>query len=434
MLTRRGFIKSGGLALFSAGLGGAPLFLSRAVQAATPPKSYGRQKVVVTIFQRGGMDGLMAVTPYTDRALAALRPKLMLPLPDSGRDQALLDLDGTFGLHPAFTPFAPLYKEGRLAVVHGVGNTFPTRSHLDAAQYWESGTPGNKGTPSGWLNRALAETHDAQDSPFRAVSITPDQPRTLYGNHPVLALTDVNEFGLKVAGDDGLAALAGSGFDALYQQSAHGLLRGTGADSVEAMRLLSASNLASYRPAKGAEYPKNFSLANGQMQKSLGESLRQIAQLIKANVGLQAAFAETTGFIWDTHVNEHAANGPFFAVASDFAQSVAAFWNDLGPLADDVVLVTMTEFGRTVVQNDTSGTDHGRATCMFVLGNAVSGGKVYGTLPDRLELEALEDRQDLPVTTDFRSVVAELTGKQFGIQDDKQIFPDWNGSRLPLTR
>lgn len=432
MLTRRGFIKAGGLALFSAGLASAPTFLGRAVQAATAPPPYRRQKILVTIFQRGGMDGLMAVTPYTDKALAALRPKLLLPAPGSSEEQALLDLDGKFGLHPAFAPLMPLYKDGRLAIVHGAGNTFSTRSHLDAAHAWESGTPGNKGTASGWLNRALTETRDAKDSPFRAVSVTAEPPRTLFGNYPVFTLSDVKKFGLNVAGGDELAALTRSGFDALYQQSGNGQLQRVGAESFEAMRLLSEANLGSYRPAHGAAYAKDFHLGK-DTKTSLSTSLRQVAQLIKANVGLQAAYVETAGFTWDTHRDQRAVDGPFYGIANDFAKSIAAFWTDLGALADDVILVTVTEFGRTVAQNETGGTDHGRGTCMFVLGHAVKGATVYGTIPDRLEREALEDRQDLPVTTDYRSVIAALARQQFGIQDDKQIFPDWTGDRLRLV-
>ena len=428
MLNRRAFLKSSGLVLFSAGLSSTPLFLARAAQAAVVPQSaYQRQKIIVTIFQRGGMDGLGAVSPYTDKVLPTLRPKLMLPTPGSGKENALLELDGRFGLHPALSFFHEFYKEGRLAIVHGVGNTYSTRSHLDAAQYWESGTPGDKSTNSGWLNRALHQTSREKDSPLRAVSITAEQPRSFHGNYPSITLADIHKF---VGQDINMAYKENMAM--LYNQSQKELLQTTAKDSFEIMQMLSSENLASYQTAKGVDYPQAFKLTNGQTQPSLGDSLKQIAQLIKANVGLQVAFTEMPNFIWDTHVNEHAVNGPFFTAGNDFSRSISAFWKDLGPFADDVVLMTMTEFGRTVAQNDTNGTDHGRGTCMFVLGNNVKGGKVYGNIPDRLELDALEDKQDLPVSTDYRSVADTIIRRQLNVQDTKAIFSGWQGNGLSI--
>ncbi len=417
MWTRRAFLKTGGLALYSVSLGGTPLFLSRAANAALDSGPHRRRKVLVTIFQRGAMDGLMAVTPFTDPLLPNLRPRLGMTPDGSAPDAAPIDLDGRFGLHPAFAPLAPLFRENRLAVVHGVGSPDATRSHFDAQDYMETGTPGRKGTRSGWLNRAVGLLGH-EGTPFRAVSMTPALPRSLYGDAPALAVADLKDFGLRL-GDTESAQKAKEGFERLYAQSAQTLLQRVGRESFEAINILSKIDGSRHRPAQGVEYPRS----------PLGNHLRQIAQLIKANVGLEVAFAESGG--WDTHVQQGTTNGSFSRRAADLARSIAAFWADLEPHQDDIVLMTMTEFGRTVRENGSGGTDHGRGSCLFVLGNQVDGGKVHGTVPS-LAPEALEDERDLPVTTDFRAVFAEAAGKHLRIDNDQTLFPGWTGARFPL--
>jgi uncharacterized protein (DUF1501 family) len=418
MLTRRAFLKAGGIALFSIGIGGGPLFLSRAAKAAARLPLFGKRKVLVTIFQRGAMDGIMAVPPFNDPMLSKLRPRLAMTAARSSGDAALIDLDGTYGLHRAFAPLMPLFQEKRLAIVHGVGSPDKTRSHFDAQDYMENGTPGWKGTNSGWLNRAVGLLGH-EGTPFRAVSMTAALPRSLYGDEPALAIANLDNFGIQLPGAESMAQTAGKSFEALYEQTSQELLHGTGHESFEAVKMLSQANVARYQPADGAEYPRS----------PLGNSLKQIAQLIKADVGLEVAFAETGG--WDTHVQQGTTNGTFAQRARDLALSIKAFWTDLGGYQDDVVLMTMTEFGRTVHENGSGGTDHGRASCLFVLGNAVDGGKVHGAIPS-LAPEALEDERDLPVTTDFRSVFAEVAGKHLGIRKDDVLFPDWVGKRIPL--
>lgn len=412
MLTRRAFLKNGTLALYAAGA--APLFLSRAAQAAsTGPQ---RRRTLVVLFQRGGMDGLMAVTPYTDSALLRLRPRLMLPLPGSGEPQARLDLDGRHGLHPSFAPLLPLYRAGELAIVHGAGAPDTTRSHLDATQWWESGTPGNRVRGDGWLNRTLAAA-PASDSPLRALALTAQRPRILYGAEPALAIADL---GMLQAAPDPLALQ--------YRASDRTLLRRLGSDAFETSRLLSPQNLASY--AAAADYPAG---------SALGKDLRAVAQLVKAGAGLQLAFVESRPSAdfkvsWDSHADAYAFPGGFSTIAADFAESVAAFWKDLGERREDVLLVTLTEFGRTVAENGGGGTDHGRGTCLFVLGTGLRGGEVHGRLPERFERDALEDRSDLPVTTDFRALLSGLLAQHLGIADAERVFPGWNGARLDLSR
>ena len=419
MWTRRAFLKSSGLALFSVSLGGTPLFLNRTANAATNADSL-RRKVLVTIFQRGAMDGLMAVTPFNDPMLPKLRPRLALTAAKSAGDAALIDLDGTFGLHPSFAPIQPLFQEKRLAIVHGVGSPNPTRSHFDAQDYMETGTPGHKGTRSGWLNRAVGLLgHEA--TPFRAVAMTKGMPRSLSGDKPALAINNLANFGVKVPGNQRASQSAKEIFKSLYEDTSEEHLRRAGQESFEAMKMLSAIEVSNYRPANGAKYPSS----------GLGKSLRQIAQLIKAGVGLEVAFAESGG--WDTHVQQGTTTGPFARRVGNLAHSIEAFWTDIEGYHDEVVLMTMTEFGRSVHENGSGGTDHGRGSCLFVLGNRVDGGKVHGTVPP-LVVESLDKRRDLPVTTDFRAVFAEVAGAHLDIDDNQALFPGWTGERLPLIK
>ena len=417
--SRRVFLKGGGVGLLSLGLAGAnPLFLERAAAAATELGTLGRRKVLVTIFQRGAMDALAAVPPISDTALAKARPRLYMSAARSAGDQRLIDLDGEFGLHPALAALERLWREGRLAVVHAVGSPDSTRSHFDAQDYMETATPGRKGTSSGWLNRVSGLLgHEA--TPFRNVSMTSALPRSFYGEEPAIAVTDLADFKVKLPGARRAASVAGRGFEALYEETSQDLLHRAGSDTFEALELLSRANLSSYRPHAGADYPSS----------PLGRSLRQIAQLIKSEVGLEVAFAETGG--WDTHVGQGTATGSFANRARDLSRSIEAFWTDLGAYQDDVVVMTMTEFGRTVEENGSGGTDHGHGSCLFVLGNAVNGGKVHGDFPDLRERNLYEGR-DLPVTTDFRSVFAGVAGAHLGVTDDSVIFPGWTGRRLAL--
>ena len=424
-MKRRTLLKSGGIAMFAAG-GVLPPFIMRSARAAEGPAEFERQKVVVTIFQRFGMDGLMAVTPYDDERLAKLRPSFMLGRPGSGEPMERIDLDGRFGLHPGFAPLLPMFRDGDLAIVHAAGSPHNTRSHGEAQLWWESGTPGNHRTTDGWLNRALGQAAVREGLPLRAVAATPERPRIFYGDQAAATLADADSLSLDVAESlsaDGVAATLRS----LYSQAGNELVRASGLSGLETARILSEAKSARER---NGNYPEDSAFA---------ESLSEIAWLIKANVGLQVAFAEsrTAGErdrgTWDTHSNQAAADGPFPLMADDFSRALVAFFDDLGSLRDDVVVVTLTDFGRNVVENEGIGTDHGRATAMFVMGGPVKGGRVYGELPERFERDALEDLMDLPVTTDFRSVIASLTARQLGVRDDSAVFPGWNGSRMEIA-
>ncbi len=418
MSSRKAFLKQAGIALFAIGAGGVPSFVARAAGSNKQFRPYKKNRVLVFIFQRGAMDGLMAVSPFTDPYLKKARPTLFMDAAATSK-APLIDLDGRFGLHPSMKPFENLFREKRLAIVHGMGSPNETRSHFDAQDYMESGTPFNKGTASGWLNRAVGLLgHDA--TPFRAVSITPALPRSFYGDNEVIAVSDLKDFSL--SGKNNFSVnLAAKSFEGLYDQTTSSLLNKTGKESFDAIKMLSNANFKSYSPANGARYPAS----------PLGKSLKQIAQLIKMDAGLEIAFAESGG--WDTHLNQGTGEGVFANNVADFSDSIAAFWKDLGSYQDDVTVMTATEFGRTVKQNGTGGTDHGRASCAFILSHDMDGGKVHGNVA-ALAPENLADGRDLAVTTDFRSIFSEVADKHLLINNDAVLFPEWTGGKVGVIQ
>ena len=419
MISRKGFIKGAGLALFGIGVGGVPTFIARAASSSKFINPYKKNKILVFIFQRGAMDGLMAVTPFTDSYLQAARPTLFMSAAKASISKPLIDLDGRFGLHPSMQPFEQLFKNKQLAVVHGMGSPNNSRSHFDAQDYMESGTPFNKGTASGWLNRAVGLLgHDA--TPFRAVSLTSSLPRSFYGDNETIAIKNLQDFAIQTR-DNPTTNIAAKSFEELYDQTSSSLLSKTGKESFDAVKMLQKTDIKNYKPADGANYPNS----------PLGNALKQIAQLIKLDVGLEVAFAESGG--WDTHYNQGTDNGIFARNVNDFSNSISAFWTDMGTLQDDVTLMTTTEFGRTVNQNGTGGTDHGRASCSFILGNDVNGGKVHGSIQP-LSVENLADGRDLAVTTDFRSIFCEVADRHLKINNDKLLFPDWDGVKIGVMK
>jgi uncharacterized protein (DUF1501 family) len=400
-ITRRIFLRNGGLAVV--GSAAIPAFLTR-VAYATELQSTKNKRLVV-IFQRGAADGLNIVVPHGERAYYAMRPSINIPR------NAVLDLDGFFGLHPALAPLQPLWKQRHLAIVHAAGSPDPTRSHFDAQDFMESGTPGIKATEDGWLNRSLHSLPQPNQSAFRAIALGPSMPRILSGGEPAVAINNINDFG--VGGNNPKAAPNANTFEAMYEHSVDAVLHGTGEETFEAVKMLKAADPAKYTPAATANYP------NGRF----GDSLKQLAQLIKANLGVQVAFADIGG--WDHHVNEGSTQGQIANVLHEFSQSLAAFWTDLGDLAADTVIVTMSEFGRTARENGNRGTDHGHANVMFVMGGPLKGGKVYGRWPG-LDQSQLYEARDLAVTTDFRQVLGEAVYKHLGNKALNQVFPGFD--------
>ena len=410
---RRVFVEAGGLALVALGLD--PIFLTRAAYAVKRGTgSANRMKTLVCLFQRGAVDGLNMVVPHGDPFYYRERPRIAIPRP--GTAGGALNLDGHFGLHPALAPLKPLYDHGTLAMVHAVGSPEATRSHFDAQDYMESGTPGLKSTPDGWLNRYLGARHaiEHRDTPFRGVAIGPQLPRALRGSAPALAIDNLQGFGLR-APEPARGRLT-QAFEQLYQGSATGLVATSSEEAFDAVRMLRTVNPRRYEPANGAQYPAG----------PLGRSMKQVAQLIKADLGLEIAFADVGG--WDTHVNQGAAEGQLAARLTEFAGAITAFTRDLGERMADVVVLTMSEFGRTVAENGNLGTDHGHATAMLVLGGGVRGGRVYGEWPTLDPARRFEGR-DLAVTTDFRDLFGEVLTRHLGAVDLATVFPGYQGGK-----
>ncbi len=404
--TRRAFMKGGAMSVI--GVTAVPSFLTRSVLGqVTTAQAQG--KTLVVIFARGAADGLNIVVPHAESSYYQMRPTIAIP------QNQVIDLNGFFGLHPAIGSFKPLFDQGHLAIVHAAGSPDITRSHFDAQDYMESGTPGVKSTADGWLNRALQaeqSRHDSARTPFQAVALGAQVPRTLAGAIPAVAVSRLQDFTIAGKGPD--AASISQTFQTMYDQATDSELHGTAAETFAAVKMLKAADPAHYTPAPGANYPNS----------PFGNDMRQIAQLIKANLGVEAAFTDIGG--WDTHQNQGSVDGQLANVLRDFSESIAAFWTDMGSGAENVVLVTMSEFGRTARQNGTGGTDHGHANVMFVLGGPVKGGKVYGQWPGLAPEQLYQDR-DLSITTDFRQVLGEAAYRTLGAENLELIFP---GSRL----
>ena len=369
-----------------------------------------KRKTLIAIFQRGAVDGLNVVVPFGESSYYDLRPSIAIPKPAAGNAEAAIDLDGFFGLHPSLSSFKPLWDSKRLAIIHASGSPDNTRSHFDAQDYMESGTPGVKSTSDGWLNRYLQSKKDEQSSPFRAVSLTQQMPRVLQGRAEVLAMSNLSNFAIRAGSS---SASAQGGFEAIYSGEKNEPLAATGRETFEAVNYLKQVNPAQYKPENGAQYPRT----------PFGNSLLQIAQLIKAGVGLEIAFTDIGG--WDTHANQGNSRGQLANLLQQFSGGLAALYQDLGQRMDDVVVLTMSEFGRTVRENGNRGTDHGHANAMFVMGNSVRGGQVYGQWPG-LKSDQLYEGRDLALTTDFRDVFGEIAARHLGTADLKSLFPGYS--------
>jgi uncharacterized protein (DUF1501 family) len=420
-MNRRVFLKGGALSLVTLGL--SPSFLRRTALAMELPRA-ARGKTLIVLFQRGAADALNVLVPFGDAHYYTARPQLAIGSPARNNGAlGAIDLDGYFGLHPSLARLKPLWDRGLLAPIHAVGSPSATRSHFDAQDYMETGTPDRKGTTDGWLNRYLAvkgtcescapgAAAGAAASPFRAVAMAAQTPRILEGPQAVVAMNSIEEFSIRTNGGD-----AERRIEALYRTGKADLIHGSGSDMFEALRVLRAANPLQYTPAAGVTYPRS----------PFGQRLLQIAQLIKAGVGLEVAFADVGG--WDTHVNQGGAQGQLANRLADFGDAIAALVADLGDRMEDVVILTCSEFGRTVRQNGTGGTDHGHAGAMFVIGGALAAPrKVHGTWPG-LAPEQLYEGRDLALTTDFRAVFSEIASRHLGAAEMDAMFPGYGGTR-----
>lgn len=390
MLTRRSFLRTSAIALGAAGA--APTWLLR-----TAAQGKSGRKVLVAIFQRGAADGLNVVVPFFEPRYYQVRPSIAIPQP--GRPNGAIDLDGRFALHPALQPLKGLWDSRQLAIVHAAGSPDASRSHFDAQDFMECGTPGIK-REDGWLNRAL--TPGAPDSsPVRAIASGTQLPKTLQGSRGAIAVDSLPKFQVADKSTEDV-------LENLYSSSLDPQLKAQGKATFDAIKLIESVRTRPYTPAAGAQYVGEF-----------GQRLQQIARLIKADVGVEVAFADIGG--WDHHSNE---TGQLANQLRQFGSSLATFTQDLGDRMEDVVIVTMSEFGRTVNENGNAGTDHGHGNVMMVMGGGVRGGRICGEWPG-LEPEQLFERRDLAVTTDFRDVLGELVSGHLG-QNVNQVFPGYS--------
>ncbi len=404
MISRRLFLQrcaatAGALSLWSAP---RPVGATSAAPSTRP--------LLVVVLQRGAMDGIMAVPPLAhERALAELRPHLTM-----GRTDGVIELSDSYGLHPALSPLADLYREGSLAVVHGIGHAAPTRSHFDAQAWLESGTV-DEALADGWMARALqTSTGDA----VRGVAWAGAMPLTLQGADAVVAASDLREFrigGARLHDRPRVQRALDERTRELWARTTHPALVAGASEATGALDRLATIP------------PDAFSLRTGYEGDPIGRAFSQLATLIERQVGLEVAVIESGG--WDTHVDQGTTRGAFANAAAPLARAIATFWADLGERRRDVLLVTLTEFGRTVTQNGSGGTDHGRGSVSFVLGEQVRGGEVFGTT-GALTADVLDEGTDVPAVIEHRELIhAALTG-HLGIADVSAALPGWSGSAL----
>jgi uncharacterized protein (DUF1501 family) len=423
MTDRRQFLRAAGLTIGL--LGTAPAWLGRAAA-----QGGARRKILISVFQRGAADGLNIVVPFAEKRYYEIRPSIAIApprgftVPATATNSVLtlasslnlninnnlsLDLDGRFALHPQLQALKPLWDSSQLAIVHAAGSPDSSRSHFDAQDFMESGMASTK-TDDGWLNRALTASADV--STLRAVALGKELPRTLRGRSAAVpvAVDNLSKFQMQ---NQEAAAM----FESMYASSSDSGLKQQANGTFEAMRMIDSVLKQSYTPEGGAQYVGEF-----------GRKLRQLAQLIKSNVGVEVAFADMNG--WDHHAQE---NSQLPLMLNEFGSSLAAFARDMGDRMQDIVLVTMSEFGRTAAESGNQGTDHGHGGVMMVLGGPVKGGKVFGKWPG-LEPEQLFEGRDLAVTTDYRDVLGELVRDHLGGKPET-VFPGFSvGAPMGLVR
>ncbi len=403
-ISRRGLLASIGLG--AAGWLGAKSALAQVVVSEDARDHEG--DILISVFLRGGMDGLSAVVPYGEDAYHRGRPNLRLRSPkdnSAGQAYKALDLDGFFGLNPAMAALLPLYREGKMACVQAVGSGDQTRSHFEAMNAMERGMYQMRGgVQTGWVARHLASTPRKNPTPLRAVALSSVMPDSLRGASHATTMASLTDFRLADPElRDMLTGLYGSGKDAMAQ---------AGRDTLQVLDKLNGIKVEE----KPGGYPTS----------DLGLALSQVATLIRSGVGLEIACLEMGG--WDTHVAQGTINGWLPSYLKDLADALAAFEKDMGPEMRRITMIVQTEFGRRVNENTGLGTDHGRASAMFLIGGSVNGGKVYADWPG-MEKAQLDEVGDLRVTTDYRDVLADALSKRVVGSKPKEVFPGWEGKQ-----
>ncbi len=377
----------------------------------TPAAGTNQGDVMVVVFLRGAADGLNMVIPHADNAYYEARPIIAVPRPDdlmAARSQRTIDLDGFFGLHPALGPLTEAWAEGRLALIHACGSPEDSHSHFRAMEYMERGVVEAVGPASGWINRHLASLDTGNPSPLRAVGWGEAVQRSLRGSIPVSALQSIKE--AHMGGVNRAAESFRRALGVLYAQDP--ILGDLGEETLQVLEALEKLDPDQYRPVGVRSYPPT----------EFGEGLKQLAMLIKAEIGLEVAAMDVGG--WDTHFAQGSSDGLMASLLTGLGQGLAAFHEDLDDLMNHVVVVVMTEFGRRVAENASLGTDHGQGGVMMLLGGGVVGGKVHAAWPG-LARDQLFGPGDLAVTTDFRDVLSEVIQLRLGNPAVTEVFPDF---------
>ncbi|MEO0561959.1 MAG: DUF1501 domain-containing protein [Chloroflexota bacterium] len=415
--SRRDFLKTfGTIGAVGASLSILPKWMPRVAFAQADHNPTGNTVVVVSL--RGGIDGLAALAPiFEGERYYRARPTQHLRAQGDGPN-ASIDLDGRFGMHRAMEPLKRIYDNGDLVFVHATGLTDPTRSHFDAMLQMEVGTPGDKFTATGWLGRYLQSTAERSGSPFRSIGMGAVLPTSLRGPVSSLALKSIVDFHLGGRPDE--AERMRNAISQLYMvENPVSSTEVQGRMLMETLGQIEALRADEYTPANGAEYPES----------EFGMGMQQIARFIKADVGTEVATVDLGG--WDTHDNQGTAEGMFNYLLEELTQGLSAFYTDLGDRMNRVTVITMSEFGRTLRENASGGTDHGHGNIMMLMGGGVSGGQVYTDWPT-LAPEALADG-DLNITTDYRDVLSEVVRHQLHNDDIDFIFPNFTHTPLGLV-
>jgi uncharacterized protein (DUF1501 family) len=417
-ISRRNLLKSTGV--IALGALALPAWMPRIALAAKDSAPKG--DTLVCVFQRGGMDGLNAVVPHGEKAYYAARDTLAIPQPKVGDAKSAINLDGFFGLNPNLQPFKEIFDAKQLAIVHAAGSPDPSHSHFDAMDFMERGTPGEKAIPTGWLARHLQSAATEIKSPFRAVGMGAMLQASLRGPVPATALQSIAQFHLN--GNTQEIAKFQTSLASLYTGDSFIDVEGT--QTLDAITMLAKVTATAYTPANGAKYPET----------AYGKALMAVAQLIKSDLGVEIACVDLGG--WDTHAGEGGTDGGELPrLLAEFSQGIHAFYVDMGDKMSKITMVSMSEFGRRLQENNSHGTDHGHGNVMFVLGGGIQGGKVYGEWPG-LEKNQLYGPGDLNVTTDFRDVLGEIVKNRLGNANLAAVFPNYSNFKFrdlttPLT-
>jgi uncharacterized protein (DUF1501 family) len=365
--------------------------------------------VLVSVFLRGGCDGLNTVVPHQEDEYHRARPTLALKAPnDRSAESSIrtLRLNDQFGLNPALAPLLPYYERGEMAVVHAVGSFDHTRSHFEAMKAMERGLPRpGDGQASGWLARHLESCPMANATPLRAVAFGSVMPDSLRGATHSIQIQSLSDFRLATDQEAEIRDRLGDLYAGHRDEMAQ-----AGRETLQVLETLNRLDPASYQPANGAVYPDT----------GFGNGMKQVAFLVRADVGLQVACLDMGG--WDTHVAQGTITGWLTRLLDELGKATAALAQDLGSNMKRVTVVVQTEFGRRLYENAGLGTDHGRGSMMFLLGGGVRGGKVYADWPG-LKPDQLEGTGDLAVTTDYRNVLAEVLTRRTSATDLNTVFP-----------